>query len=420
MKVFSAIGSEWRHSRLYRLYILLLLAGFLKQCIDYAALVDAAEYLQAAHHLTQGHWSSCGDLLPCGSHWLEATRRTPGYPLLLLAVDFIPWLLIGIQCVLAAWIPLWSKRLLELFETSTHSRRFLLMAFLLYPLQIFYSNLLMPEIWVQALMLLGILQLALRNYRNIPWILSALVLLKPVFIIFLPLALLLFFKTQKQRWLQLLPMAVVLLVSWINYRNITWFHFTSVATENAFEYNMRAVMNRVNTPNEIEALYKNYGKVLKPLNDVDRAQFMRRVSSEKIRKHLNVYFMLHVRGSVATLLDPGRYDLVAFLGLRDGGGFMNIKTAERQFPPWPQLVYMGVLLLWRLVLLWLAIRWWLQCNNWFLRMLIVIPLLLLPFSAGPVGSARYLFPVAPLLFVMAAAGLNTIRNKRNHEADPVA
>lgn len=420
MKALSAIGSEWRHSRLYRLYLLLLLAGFLKQCFEYTALVDAAEYLQAAHHLVQGNWSSCGDLSPCGTHWLEATRRTPGYPFLLLAVGFFPWLLLAIQCLLAAWIPLWSMRLLGLLEVSPRSRRFLLLTFLLYPLQIFYSNLLMPEIWVQALLLLGILQIASKQYGKIPWILSALVLLKPVFIVFLPLALLLFFKTKKQRWMQLMPIAAVLLVSWINYRNSAWFHFTSMATENAYEYNMRAVMNRVNTSAEIDALYASYAKSLNPMDDAARARFMRRVSSEKIRKHLPVYIMLHVRGSIACLLDPGRYDLVAFLGMKDEGGFMNIKTTERRLPAWPQLVYMGILLLWRFLLLFLAARWWLQNNNWFLRLLFLIPLLLLPFSAGPVGSARYLFPVAPLLFVMAAAGLNKIIRSNTHETDSVA
>lgn len=420
MKVLSAIGSEWRHSRLYRIYVTLLLAGFLKQLFDYTALVDAAEYLQAAFHLPNGHWSSCGPLVPCGAHWLEATRRTPGYPLLLLLAGFIPWLLIGIQCILAAWVPLWSMRLLEVFVRSSRSRRFLMIAFLLYPLQFFYSNLLMPEIWVQALVLLGILHFASKKYGNIPWIMSALVLLKPVFIIFLPLNLALLLIIQKRRWLQLIPIGLVLFVSWINYRNTGWFHFTSMATENAYEYNMRAVMNRVNTPNEIEALYQNYGKTLKPLNDVDRAQFMRRVSSEKISKHWPVYFMLHLRGSVACLLDPGRYDLVAFLGIKDEGGFMNIKNTERQLPPWPQLVYMGVFLLWKIVLLLLAARCWLQYKDWVLRMLFFTPLFLLPLSAGPVGSARYLFPVAPLLFVMAAAGLNTIRKMHQHETDPVA
>ncbi|MEY3984181.1 MAG: hypothetical protein RL160_1740 [Bacteroidota bacterium] len=418
--MLRTIGLEWQHSRLYRLYILLLLAGFLKQCIDYATLVDAAEYLQAAHHLMQGNWSSCGDLLPCGTHWLEATRRTPGYPVLLLLVGFMPLLMLAVQGLLAAFIPLWSIQLLARIETAPRSRKLLMIAFIFYPLQFFYSNFLMPEIWVQALVLLGVLHLASKNYGNIPLILSALVLLKPVFIIFLPISLVLLLRTQQRRWFQLMPVAVVLMVSGVNFRNTGWFHFTAMAVENTYEYNMRAVMNRVNTPNEIEALYKNYSTILKPLRDAERAQFMRRVSSEKISKHLPVYFMLHVLGSVATLLDPGRYDLVAFWGIKDVGGFMNIKTAERQLPPWPQLFYMGVLLLWRLVLLWLAMRWWLQRNNWFLRMLIVIPLLLLPFSAGPVGSARYLFPVAPLLFVMAAAGLNTFRNKQNHEADLVA
>lgn len=397
------ISEQYRHSRLYRVFLLLLLAGFCKQMLHYTALIDSAEYLQAAHNLQHGHWSVCGQLLPCGTHWLEATRRTPGYPLFIMLSAYLPLLFIAVQLIPAALVPVWSIRLLKQFSRNAKSQQLLMAAFLLYPLQFFYSNLLMPEIWVQWLLLCCLVYLCEKQYSLLPWLISALILLKPVFIIFLPLCFLFMIKAPKQRMLQLLPLLVFLLISTYNKRQTGWFHYSSMAVENAYEYNIRAVMNRVNSAKEIDSLLHNWDEHLHGLNYAERAAFMQHISREKISAHLMLYLYLHARGALAVLLDPGRYDLVAFFRLNEGSGFMDIKKQSRGLPPVPVLLYMGIFLLWRLLLLVLVLR--LLLHQWQGRLvLLLLPVLLLMAAAGPVGSARYLFPVAPLIFVMAAAG----------------
>jgi hypothetical protein len=410
MIFFRLITEQYRHSRLYRLFLLLLAAGFLKQLADYAVLIDSNEYLQAAHNLLNGHWSACGTLLPCGAHWLEVTRRTPGYPLLILLTGFSPMLLIALQIIAAALVPIWSIRLLNNITKAAKAQQILMIAFLLYPLQFFYSNLLMPEIWVQWILLCTMVYLSERNFRPLPFLISALILLKPVFILLIPLSIYLLFKPHKYRLFQLLPVLFFLALSYYNFMQTGWFHYSSMAVENAYEYNMRAVMNRVNSAEETNILLRTWDGRLPGLNYAERATFMQRISREKIGGHFLLYSYLHVRGSLAALLDPGRYDLVAFLRLPEGSGFMGIKNPSYGLPPISMLVYMGIFLLWRVFLLAMVLRFLLINSDWKFLFLL-FPVFFLIAAAGPVGSARYLFPAAPLIFVMAAAGFTAKRRE---------
>lgn len=421
MKPLQEIAEQVHHSRLYRGYLLLLLAAFFKQCLNYTGPVDSAEYLQAAQNLLQGHWSACGGLNPCGGHWLEATRRTPGFPLLILATGLFPLAMPALQLLPAALIPIWSLRLLRKLTASARAQSFLMLAFAVYPLQYFYSNLLMPEIWVQALLLYTVLGISEGRLYVVAFGLSALLLLKPVFIIFLPFAVVLLFVKHRGRLLHLLPIGIFLGISWLNQTRYGWFHYSSIAVENAFEYNLQALMQRVNSQQEFEQLQGSYAAQLKPMVPAERAAFMKRVTGEKISAHLPSYLFLHLRGCAAALLDPGRYDLVVFLNLPEGNGFMGIKKqGKAEFPLWIW-VYLSLLLLWRLLLLVLAARWFTTAANRKLHLLLLVPCMLLIAAAGPVGSARYLFPVAPLIFVMAAAGSTLQRSKPiKHETHPVA
>ncbi|MBU6323930.1 MAG: hypothetical protein KJS92_00445, partial [Bacteroidetes bacterium] len=246
------------------------------------------------------------------------------------------------------------------------------------------------------------------NFKPLPFLISALILLKPVFVLFIPLSIFLFFKPHKNRLLQGLPLVLFLVISAYNKTQTGWFHYSSMPVENAYEYNMRAVMNHVNSSEEIDALMQTWDKQLHELNYTERAAFMQRLSREKISAHIMLYLYLHVRGALAVLLDPGRYDLVAFFRLPQGSGLMDIKKQSQGLPPIPMLLYMGVLLLWRLLLLVMVLRLLLLQWHWRL-FLVLFPVLLLMAAAGPVGSARYLFPAAPLIFVLAAAGFTAKR-----------
>ncbi|MFY7849387.1 MAG: hypothetical protein ACOVSS_10000, partial [Bacteroidia bacterium] len=260
MQLLKDIHGAWKQSRLYRLYAFLLVLAWVKQLIWPVWLIDSSEFAQAALNLLNGHWSACGDLLPCGQHWLEATRRTPGYPLM-MALTLHPALLGLLQCLPALAVPVLAQQL------SGGRLRWIVILLLLYPLQFFYTAWPMPEIWVQCLLLWAVLSWKERQWQRIPWLLSALLLLKPVFIVLLPLLVYFMVKTKGiQRWMQLLPLAIVLIVSGSNQRTTGWFHYSSMGVENTYEYNHRAVLNRVNSAAEIAALSRRHDSLLQGMD----------------------------------------------------------------------------------------------------------------------------------------------------------
>jgi hypothetical protein len=294
-------------------------------------------------------------------------------------------------------------------QLSGGKLRWIMLLFLLYPLQFFYTDWSMPEIWVQWLLLWAVLSWKEKQWQRIPWLFSALLLLKPVFIVLLPLVVYFMVNTKGiQRCMQLLPLAVVLTVSGINQRTTGWFHYSSMGVENAYEYNQRAVLNRVNSELEIAILSRRHDSLLQGMDYPKRAAFMQKQTLEKLLAHPLLYAWLHAKGSTAVVLDPGRYDLLAFLKVDAGSGFMGIKDKGAGYwqQPWPVLVYLGFFIALRLLVLVLALRGLFRCRGQADTWVMLLLLLMFCAVAGPVGSARYLFPVAPFLFVLAARGLD--------------
>jgi hypothetical protein len=134
---------------------------------------------------------------------------------------------------------------------------------------------------------------------------------------------------------------------------------------------------------------------------------MRRESSKNISTHWKLYTWLHLKGALLATVDPGRYDLIAFLKLPEGTGFMGAKK-EGGFiekiaaQPLPVLLYM-VLFMFANILRWMLAAFALlrSFRKWILLFVFVLVFVGI---TGPVGSARYLFPFIPLICLMASHG----------------
>jgi hypothetical protein len=293
----------------------------------------------------------------------------------------------------------------------------LMLLFLLYPLQFYYPSLLMPEIWVQLLLSISILAIFKKAWPTLSLCLSGLLLLKPAFVLLLPLAVFLCIYEWRKVWIHALPLLVFLSVSYLNFRQTGWFHYSSMAVENSYEYNLKALMNRVNTPEEINTLQERWSTQLAQKNYADKAAFMQARVQDKIAAHPLTYGLLHLKGCFATLLDPGRYDLIAFFEIRESQGLMGIKNDPgqllRQSPA--VLLYMafflGIRIVTALAAIFIFIRHFRHRNIQILTAAIFLFIAI----TGPVGSARYLFPIAPLLLVMASMGLERLSSKTRNE-----
>ena len=404
--LWALLAGHWRQDKLYRVYILLVLLAFVKQLFYPAMLLDSYEYLNAAANLIKtGEWNACISSADCNLLMPE-TRRTPGYPALILLTGFTPVLYL-VQSILALFLPVLLKRLLVIAGLPVQAMRWVSLLLFLYPLQYFYTAMLMPEMAVQFSILLLVIFIYEKSWSYAAITLLILVLLKPVF---LPASwlwvLAVFFIHGRVRWSALIPVSGILLVSLVNYNNTGAFHYTSIGATNSFEYNIPAVETEYNS----DAIYHKITQ-MNNLSYSEKLSFLNGEAKKSLLAHPVKYASLHLKGALVSLIDPGRYDLLAWAGLKQGSGFMNKSGSDYlsvllQQPAW-LLIYFLVFLVIAILKLIFAIIGIFNLKArlaWIIFVTVAYILALL----GPVGSARYLFPVMPLLILSSAVGLNYV------------
>ena len=399
-----------RQYPLYQIYLVLLLLAFGKQCFYPAELVDSGEYRNAAVNLLAGNgWSACLPNDVCDQLSMPETRRTPGYPILIGITGFTEILLL-IQIILAACIPFLMKKLLvKMGKESCFNIAMLLL--LLYPLQYFYSAMLMPEMLCQVLVLYLIIAWIDKRWMRVSMLITLLLLLKPIFMPWAWLVLVVKFwiKNQQRTWLAL-PIATVFLVSWLNYRQTGIIHYTSMPVTNSFEYNIRNLTKETTSEN----YYNAAALKMDSMRFSEKYRFMQSETHNAIRMTTLKYAYLHILGSFKALIDPGRYDLIAFFKLPQGSGFMQNSGGGVWASQHP-LIWVYVVLFAFLAFIKTILAVFAVFKPIHHKFLLLFPLLYTLLVVGPVGSARYLLPVMPIMIVLAAVGWNFLFNKK-HES----
>lgn len=409
-RAFLAFNKQYP---LYGLYLLLLLLALSKQIILPSELVDTAEYKSSATNLMAGKgWSACSTADTCEQLSLPETRRTPGYPLL-IAIFHVSNLLLLFQFLLSAWVPfLMHKLLLKIGKEACF--KIALLFLLLYPLQYYYTAMIMPDILCQVLIIIGTLAFIERKWLQVSITVTALLLLKPVFMPWASLAFigLFWIKDRQKLWL-MLPMLSVLSISWVNQKHTGIFHFSSISVTNAFEYNIRSLTKEEFSGEEM--YYRVAAVRMDSMNFAEKYHFMQNETQTAIRMSPVKYAYLHAMGFAKALLDPGRYDFIAFFQLPQGNGFMNMGSKEIRTsqPPlyWIYIIFFALLALLKTMMSFFALF-----RNLPHKRILVSTVLYMLLIVGPVGSARYLLPVMPIMIVLAAIGWAGFFNRKQHES----
>ncbi len=403
-----ALWEMMRRYPLYQIYLVLLLLALGKQGFYPTELVDSVEYRNAAINLLAGKgWSACLPNDICDQLSLPETRRTPGYPIL-IGITGITGILLQIQTLLAACIPyLIHKLLLKMGKESCFNIAMMLL--LLYPLQYYYSAMLMPEILCQVLVLCLIIAWIDMRWMRVSILITLLLLLKPVFLpwAWLVLAGLVIVEGKQKLWL-ILPALVVLGASWLNHRHTGVFHYTSMPVSNAFEYNIRNLTQETSSEN----YYHAAALKMDSMDFSGKYLFMQNETGKAIRLSPIKYAYLHIFGAFKTLIDPGRYDFVAFFRLPQGNGFMSnngIGAWASQHP----LIWVYIVLFALLAFIKTSLAFFAVFKPMRYKWILLFPVLYTLLVVGPVGSARYLLPVMPIMIVLAAIGWNFLFNKKH-------
>ena len=405
------------------------------------AFADTGRYMQAAKNiwlhgqLYARPWSSLAE--PHGQAVQEFTIRPVGYPLAILGLggaDGRPAGLLVLQNLLSLlsiglilrWWAQWAR-------PSFGEWGLAVSGILTFPAQFIYASAVMSETLLQAsVMAMVVAALAFIKNPKLKYevagagaVIVAL-LLKPIFY---PLAFLATILAVCIGWryrrpavaaVGFLPVVVVGLYMLWNQQRTGYFHFSSIAEINLLQYNAAGVLRQVAG---LEVEEKWVTQVVERANTAPdfatRQRFIQAQARAMLAGHAGLYARQHAQGMATLFLDPGRFDLSQCLGWAPlaGGGLLTQARQGRLWQaatslPWGQLGLLGLILLANVARLWLAVRgfWRLQYGNVMLRYgrwVAVGLLLYVAALTGPLGAARFLVPVWPLLLGLALAGLSS-------------
>ena len=399
--------------KVFWIYTILALLAVVKQCWNESVLIDSQEYFKKAQHLFD-HWDL--ENVP-QNRILEPIRRTIGYPIFIKLFNHSHLLLIVFQLIVSLFIPLILHRVIQKFNYFSNLWEYSMIALFSYPLQFYYTGFAMPEILVQATLLLWVLFYFEGHWRLLPVFSSILILLKPVFLVFLLFPLVLFFlKRYKPTVLDFLPLVVYLFFSAMNYKHYRVFEYSSVGYTNAYDYNRKKfLIQKFQNDSFVDQLYdREYATDIKENqnNWPKLIGFLKAKTTPILTDPL--YWWIHFKGLIATFIDPGRYDAMVFLNWNKSQGFMgvndgNIKSKRPLFE-WIYIIFFLGLSILKLFGAFIAVYHW---RRYFVFVFFTFLVILFAFIAGPVGSARYLLPFYPMMAFLSAMGFSTLVKKRD-------
>lgn len=401
------------------------------------AFPDSGRYLQAASNLRLH-----GELYarpwprkqPWGQDVQEFTIRSVGYPALVSALGATanrPMLLLMVQNLLSllnigtvlGW---WARRA----QPRGKDWAVALMAVLSFPAQFVYANAVMSEMALQTavLAIVGFGLCFIENqgkrwFTGVAGAVTLAFLLKPVFYPFaiaiagMGVGIAVWCRRVSLAVIGLAPVLVAVLYMGWNEHRTGYFHFSSIAEINLLHYNAAGVVRQVEGP-VAEARW--VAGVLRKANVqpdfAARQRLIQAQASAVLWAHPGVYARQHLAGMAALLLDPGRFDLGQFLRLDppEGGGLL---AQARAGGLWQALMHLplgllgglGLILLANAARLVLAARGFRRLRNGgpmlrYGRWVVVGLLLYVALLTGPLGAARFLVPVWPLLLALTLVG----------------
>ncbi|GAA4359971.1 hypothetical protein GCM10023185_27160 [Hymenobacter saemangeumensis] len=230
-----------------------------------------------------------------------------------------------------------------------------------------------------------------------------------------------------------LPVLVLGLYMGWNKQRTGFYHFSSIAEINLLHYNGAGVVRQL------------YGKetedqwvsdVLREANAqpgfAQRQKLIQKRAGTMLSAHAFTYARQHALGVFAFFLDPGRFDFNQFFHLAPlaGGGLSEQLRAAgvQELAATLLRLPLGILFLLALITaanaarlllaargFWLAGKGELRAGRWWLAGLLLYVAVL----TGPLGAARFLVPVWPLLLLLALLGLSGSGISRAEGAVPV-
>jgi 4-amino-4-deoxy-L-arabinose transferase-like glycosyltransferase len=401
-------------------------------------MADSNEYLQQVFNVKNYSSFYCLDFnQPLNMHFF--TKRPPLYGLFILFFKTIidsNFFVLFVQNILSLLNIIVLVKILSFYMFSYDFKKIILLLLVLLPVQFIYNNMIMSEILLQTLLFFSFFYFFLFIQKNKTGyiiacniFLALAVLTKPVLLYFwIPNLILLIFLFWRKRRIEILlsglimPL-VIFLLSFYNYNVTGSFHYSSIRQMNLVGYNSALLL--VNVYGEEEGWKKmvEIRNHLDPINNFSELQKEEdRMGYEIIMAHKCEYAKYHIKGIINFFMDPGRFDLNNYLGIKEGNntGLLYVFTNEGYIgvfkfilrQPFYMIFYISVVLIVNIVFVVSLISFIFEKKvrkelKIFLFMLIVY----LSFFSGPLGTMRYKVHVIPLILITIPFFFEKLKNK---------
>ena len=392
--------------------------------LKYIHLSDSYEYLNQVENIRKHQNWYCGSFSEPFEFDLYS-RRPPLYGLFLFIIKSIynsDFLVLFVQNVLSIINILGVLSLLNFYKFNISSNRVVLFFVILYPSQMIYCNLIMTEILFQTFLFWAFYHMFLfiKNnkfnhllYYNI--LIALATLTKPILVYFwIPNLLFLTYFFLRERKFQiilsgLIPLIVVLLISSYNYNKTGYFHYSSIKSNNLLYYFSNFLLIEMHGKEEGS---KKFTEIVEHINSIDdyaiKSSEKERIGFEMILDNKLTYAKLQSKGMLNFFLDPGRFDLINFIGIKekhDEGllfafareGYSGVMKFILNQPIYI-IIYLIIVLLINIVMIasiiYLPFVKRIDVN---LKIYIFLMLLYLSFFSGPLSTLRFKIPLYPII-----------------------
>ena len=422
MKIFSLLENKRLTLILAGILLVLHTGAFSYRTVVGANVTDdSAEYILCAQNAANGiGFQPTSEDEPYTEEAIS--RRTPGYPAIILAMGQSEIALMGLQTLLSLATIGFCIMFLRRFTQAQAPLNFLLAGFIFTPSQVIYATSIMSEIPFQFFLTIGICAAILYFKENSrKWIaLSAIAfcigfaikpILYPAAIIFSIAGIVFAFRKKEFRLIPvlLLPMIAVFAMAGWNYTRTQAVEISSIQTTNMLDYNMKLVLYQAHGQERgdkiIEALEAEASKIK---DYPARQQFRSQKSRDIFFAHPFITAYQYIKGSILFFLDPGRFDCITYAGIENKNGLMNafaahdpglIRKILNIMPPWLWGILISVFLFNIIKIL---------CYILFLakvkgclpaKILLSCGIVFIALATGPLGVSRYALPVVPLILI---------------------
>ena len=435
------------------LVYILFIAFIVRAVVPLIVILTTGDYTRFYSPDTVSYVKSATDLLAHGQFSIDGVPeifRTPGYPLLLIPGIFLgnmEIVTIALQIALSCLTAYIVFNISMLLFKNTRIALFSALIYAIDPVSILYTSKLLTETLCAFLTILFTYCLVKYFKTESPkaLVLAAIILSASVYVrpagYFLPIviSIVLLVWSFKRRKTVLITHAFGFLVcslliigSWQvrNYREAGYSGFSSVSDYNLYCYQAASVLAvHEGIPDyEMQHSMGCPGKVRKQpeQSSLDRGGIYRLMGREGMKIILRepaTYFLIHVKGMLRTLIDPGMSEYLImfkqyswpgglFGQILDQGLFVTITSFARTTPVFfSMMILMGLYLVASLSAAVTALF-----HKDFPYGVAAISILCIVayyfvVSGGPVGYHRFRIPIVPLISVFSGGGLYLVSQK---------